>query len=131
MFDKKIDSLYKNTVGFQERQQESNRIRNKYPDRVACIVEIDSKLTAISDQKKYLVPSDLTSGQFMYVIRKRIKLGPEKAIFLHVGDKNVMPSSSTLVHSIYNEHKDPDGFLYFKVNAENTFGSNGAKRSTK
>jgi GABA(A) receptor-associated protein len=122
MFEKKIDSSYKNTVNFEERKQESERIRKKYPDRVACIVEIDSKLTLISDQKKYLVPSDLTSGQFMYVVRKRIKLGPEKAIFLHVGDNHISPSASTLVHTMYNEYKDKDGFLYFKVNAENTFG---------
>lgn len=33
-------------------------------------------------QKKYLVPADLTVGQFHYVIRKRIKLAPEKALFL-------------------------------------------------
>jgi hypothetical protein len=30
------------------------------------------------DKKKYLVPMDLTVGQFVYVIRKRIKLSPEK-----------------------------------------------------
>jgi hypothetical protein len=35
------------------------------------------------------VPSDLTVGQFVYVIRKRIKLSPEKAIFIFV--KNVLP----------------------------------------
>lgn len=38
------------------------------------------------DKKKYLVPSDLTVGQFVYVIRKRIKLSPEKAIFIFVDD---------------------------------------------
>ena len=38
---------------------------------------------------RYLVPGDLTVGQFVYVIRKRIKLTPEKAIFVFVG--NVLP----------------------------------------
>ncbi|KAJ8749817.1 hypothetical protein K2173_013220 [Erythroxylum novogranatense] len=33
------------------------------------------------DKKKYLVPANLTIGQFVYVIRKRIKLSAEKAIF--------------------------------------------------
>lgn len=41
------------------------------------------------DKKKYLVPADLTVGQFVYVIRKRIKLSPEKAIFIFVN--NVLP----------------------------------------
>jgi len=35
------------------------------------------------------VPADLTVGQFVYVIRKRIKLSPEKAIFIFVN--NVLP----------------------------------------
>ena len=35
------------------------------------------------DKKKYLVPCDLTVGQFVYVIRKRIKLKPEKALFIY------------------------------------------------
>lgn len=38
---------------------------------------------------RYLVPADLTVGQFVYVIRKRIKLSAEKAIFLFVD--NVLP----------------------------------------
>ncbi len=39
--------------------------------------------------RRYLVPADLTVGQFVYVIRKRIKVSPEKAIFMFV--KNVLP----------------------------------------
>ncbi len=38
---------------------------------------------------RYLVPSDLTVGQFVYVIRKRINLPAEKAIFVFV--KNSLP----------------------------------------
>jgi Autophagy protein Atg8 ubiquitin like len=38
---------------------------------------------------RYLVPSDLTLGQFVYVIRKRINLSAEKAIFMFVD--NVLP----------------------------------------
>lgn len=62
------------------------------------------------DKKKYLVPSDLTVGQFCYVIRKRIKLAPEKAIFIFVNE--VLPPTAALMSSIYEEHKDDDGFLY-------------------
>jgi len=35
------------------------------------------------------VLADLTVGQFVYVVRKRIKLSPEKAIFVFV--KNTLP----------------------------------------
>jgi GABA(A) receptor-associated protein len=68
-----------------------------------------SDIAAI-DKKKYLVPSDLTVGQFCYVIRKRITLAPEKAIFIFVNE--VLPPNAALMSSIYEEHKDDDGFLY-------------------
>lgn len=38
------------------------------------------------DKKKYLVPEELTVGQFIVVIRRRIQLAPEKAIFIFVND---------------------------------------------
>lgn len=72
------------------------------------------------DKKKYLVPQDLTVGQFVYVIRKRIKLAPEKAIFIFVN--NVLPPTAALMSAIYEEHKEEDGFLYITYSGENTFG---------
>lgn len=35
------------------------------------------------------MPADLTVGQFVYVIRKRIRVSPEQAIFMFV--RNVLP----------------------------------------
>jgi hypothetical protein len=42
-------------------------------------------------------------GQFVYVIRKRIKLAPEKAIFIFVDE--VLPPTAALMAAIYDEHK--------------------------
>ncbi|OAA33691.1 Light chain 3 (LC3) [Moelleriella libera RCEF 2490] len=83
--------------------------------------KVEKSDIATIDKKKYLVPSDLTVGQFVYVIRKRIKLSPEKAIFIFVDE--VLPPTAALMSSIYEEHKDEDGFLYITYSGENTFGS--------
>ncbi|KAK6154432.1 hypothetical protein DH2020_008680 [Rehmannia glutinosa] len=69
----------------------------------------------------YLVPADLTVGQFVYVVRKRIKLSAEKAIFIFV--KNILPPTAAMMSAIYEENKDEDGFLYMTYSGENTFGS--------
>ncbi|GJN41435.1 hypothetical protein PR202_gn00809 [Eleusine coracana subsp. coracana] len=104
------------------RQKESSRIREKYPDRVPVIVEKAGKSDVPDiDKKKYLVPGDLIVGQFVYVVRKRIKLSPEKAIFIFV--KNTLPPNASLMSAIYEEHKDEDGFLYMTYSGESTFGS--------
>ena len=44
-------------------------------EKVIC-EKADRTDIPLIDKKKYLVPSDLTVGQFVYVIRKRIKVGP-------------------------------------------------------
>jgi GABA(A) receptor-associated protein len=70
-----VRSKFKDEHPFDKRQLEASRIREKYPDRIPCIVEKAEKSDiAAIDKKKFLVPHDLTVGQFVYVIRKRIKL---------------------------------------------------------
>ncbi|CAN6211757.1 unnamed protein product, partial [Urochloa humidicola] len=106
----------------EKRLSESARIRDKFPDRIPVIVEKSGKSDVPEiDKKKYLVPADLTVGQFIYVVRKRIKLSPEKAIFVFV--KNTLPPIASLMSAIYEENKDEDGFLYMTYSGENTFGS--------
>ena len=68
----------------------------------------------------YLVPCDLTVGQFVYVIRKRIELPPEKAIFIFVNNR--LPPTASLMSEISQEEKNEDGFLYVTYSGENTFG---------
>ncbi|KAE9232853.1 hypothetical protein PF005_g2545 [Phytophthora fragariae] len=62
----------------------------------------------------------MTVGQFVYVIRKRIKGSPVKAFFIFIN--NVLPPTATLMWNIYKEQKDSDGFLYVPYSGENTFG---------
>lgn len=113
---------FKEEHPLEKRQSEAARIRDKYPERVPVIVEKAEKSDIPDiDKKKYLVPADLTVGQFVYVIRKRIKLSPEKAIFIFV--RNVLPPTAALMSSIYEDHKDDDGFLYITYSGENTFGA--------
>ncbi|MFT7813975.1 gamma-aminobutyric acid receptor-associated protein-like 2 [Arapaima gigas] len=100
---------------------ESAKIRSKYPDRVPVIVEKVSGSQIVDiDKRKYLVPSDITVAQFMWIIRKRIQLPSEKAIFLFV-DKTV-PQSSLTMGQLYEKERDEDGFLYVAYSGENTFG---------
>lgn len=76
--------------------------------QVICEKVEKSDIAAI-DKKKYLVPADLTVGQFVYVIRKRIKLSPDKAIFIFVNE--LLPPTAALMSSVYEEHKDEDGYV--------------------
>ena len=49
-----------------------------------------------------------------------MSLPAEKALFLFIN--GIVPSSSSLLSTIYDQQKDEDGFLYVKYTFENTFG---------
>lgn len=106
----------------EKRSSESARILQRFKDRLPVICEkVENSDIQEIDKRKYLVPGDLTVGQFVYVIRKRIKLPSEKAIFIFVND--ILPPTAALMSTIYEEHKDKDGFLYVLYSGENTFGT--------
>ena len=109
-----------------KRAAEAARIREKYPDRIPVICEKEPRSDiAPVDKRKYLIPIDLTVGQFVYVIRKRISIPPEKAIFIFVN--NTLPPTAALMSTVYEQHKDEDGFMYMMYSGENTFGERGAQ----
>lgn len=114
---------FKEGSSFSVRKDEASRILAKYPDRIPCVVEKANENDDIPkiDKTKYLVPTELTVGQFLYVIRKRIRLPPEKAIFIFVA--GTIPASSATMSTIYELHHDDDGFLYLSYSGENTFGN--------
>ena len=113
---------FKKQHSLEKRKEESKRIREKYENRVPLIVLKDksSKLPDI-DRFKFLAPHDITLGQFMYVVRKRIKLGDEESLFFFVNENVLVNTSQTMI-TIYDSHKDEDGFLYITYCSENTFG---------
>ena len=88
---------------------------------------------------------DMTMGQLVFVLRKRLSVPAEQAIFVFVNSTCVclravrpcmpsmtpcvgmhahrLPASSALMSNIYLKHKDEDGFLYIRYSGENAFGS--------
>jgi GABA(A) receptor-associated protein len=117
-------NFFKNNPGVLYKKDEATRIINRYPDRIPVIVVRSNNAgndVPQIDKHKFLVPTDLTMGQFQYVIRKRLNLSPEKALFLFVNG-TLAPTSSNM-STIYQEHKDQDTmFLFFTYAMENTFG---------
>ncbi|OBA24959.1 light chain 3, partial [Hanseniaspora valbyensis NRRL Y-1626] len=111
---------FKSQFPFEVRKKECERITKKYVDRIPVIVERQGSVPEL-DKRKYLVPQSLTIGQFVYIIRKRIELPPERAIFVFVNN-GILPNTSSLMSQLYLEYKDKDGFLYISYAGENTFG---------
>jgi GABA(A) receptor-associated protein len=102
---------------------EAERLHAKFPGRVPVLVL--RHRGAAPDvprlpKSKFLVPRDLSLGQFIYVVRNQMKLSSEKALFIFVG--NCLPTTGTLMSELYAQYKSPDGFLRVVYTSESTFG---------
>ena len=115
--------VFKKKFTLEQRTAESKKILVKYPDKIPIIVENSKKSTLKPMTKnKFLVPNDLTLGQFLVIIRKRIDLDSKDSLFTFINDK-ILPPTSAKVSTLYYDHKDEDGFLYMTYCNENTFGN--------
>ena len=118
--EKSLVNNFKSKHPFEKRLEESTRITEKYPDRIPVICERISIDIPEIDRKKFLCPDDLSLANFMYVIRKRLKLTPEKSIYLFINGKLI--NNTKLLAQIYENEKEKDGFLYIQYASESTFG---------
>jgi len=108
---------------FEQRLLESTKIREKYPQRICIYIEKSDICNNIPilDKNKYLVPNNLSISQFIYVIRNRIKLPKEKAMFFYTKNKCILSGNTTMIE-LYDKYKDKDGFFYITYSGENCFG---------
>ena len=119
----KFQSQFQNNFSLEDRYEEAKKVLQKYPDRVPIICEksfFSSNDCPIIDKNKYLVPTNLSVCQFLHVIRKRMKLNSEKALFLFIEGNSV--GLTKKIGDIYNIYKSEDLFLYTNYSLENTFG---------
>jgi GABA(A) receptor-associated protein len=119
---KKFKDAYKDTHTFEQRLDESRRIRAQFPGRIPVVIEraLLSGNVADIDKSKFLVPASLTMGQLAFVVRKRLTLSHEHALFVFVG--STLPPTCALLKEVYAQCADRDGFLYATYASENTFG---------
>ncbi len=100
-----------------------NQLMIRHPDRIPIIVtrNKNSTNTPELDKHKYLVPMDLTIGQFLFVIRKRMLLPPSRALFLFIDGELI--NNSEHVGVVYERHRSKkDHCLHVVYSCENTFG---------
>lgn len=108
----------------EDRKRLCEKYAVKYPDRVPVIIDrADTKVTILG-KNKYLVPKDLPLASFHKIIRKRIQLSAEEALFIFVEGANVIaPATETMADLQTKYQNQDDGLLYLLYSKEDTFGA--------
>lgn len=101
------------------------KIKEKYKNCIPVYIENYSKskndYIPKLDKNKYIVPKEITMGQLNFIIRKRIKLGPEKSLFIMTKTGDICNTGMT-IFEVYEKYSNGEGFLYLEISGENTFG---------
>lgn len=108
------------------RRTDAERVRERYPGRVPVICLRHASCTTIPDIKRgrYLVSKDVTVGQFIYILRKRLPITSGQSMFIFTETGQMPPC----IHDFQNLDRtdvNSDGFLYLRYATENTFGTHG------
>lgn len=114
---------YRQRVSMTERKITAERIIAQHPSRIPVVVECSEQLQREHPlfKNKFAVPYDLTLAQFLFVIRKHMKLQPEYAIYAFINNR-LHPTTSA-IGTIYAQEKTEDGFMYIDIFQESTFGT--------
>jgi GABA(A) receptor-associated protein len=114
---------FRDRYTFEKRVTECDRLLKKNPNHIPLVAEKFSgdKYLPSFNKTKYLLKPNTTIGQLAFMIRTSIYLKPSMALFLFIN--NSIPPINLELGDIYQQYKDPDGFLYIVVTSEATFGS--------
>lgn len=112
---------FRSRLTLQQRRSEFVRVNTQRPDLIPAILERATRDDPFIDREKLLLPPNLSGSQLSYVVRRRLHMKPEEALFI-MCNKTMIPSQMTM-YSLYQKLKDPeDGFLYVTCSTENAFG---------
>jgi len=119
---------FEESLPFEKRLAEAERIMKKYPDRVAVICERAPREIALPvlPKVKFLVPGTMTISEFKYIVHKHLvetsdSLPAEQTIYLFA--RNTSLRTNCALQEAYDVYKSDDGFLYITYKAEDVFGS--------
>nr|XP_056708262.1 microtubule-associated proteins 1A/1B light chain 3C-like [Euleptes europaea] len=115
---------FKHRKCFAARKSEVASIRIKFPNKLPVILERypKEKILPVINKVKFLVPEELTMGQFVSIIRNRMSIGPTQAFYFLADNNRSMVNMSSTMFEVYSTYKDEDGFLYMTYASQEMFG---------
>ena len=116
LFEKPVD----------EMKKEYERIHKIHPDRIAVLVDARSIMDADEIKKhkhKYLVTPSLLVSQFQALVRAKLTIEPEQAIFFMINNELASGITSFGELAAASErYVHESGFIIIKLELENAFG---------
>jgi GABA(A) receptor-associated protein len=107
----------------EERLRAALALRTKHPDKAPLLVFIDRNIDTTVPSCRMLAPLGSKVCNLLHHLRTTTRVDHELALFMFFGQERKVATGNTLIKTLFNEERSPDGFLYCHVMGENTFGS--------
>ena len=128
-----LAGTYRQKHSAEYRRSESEDIRRLHPDRIPIIAEVhptsqDALLAdGVAVRYKYLVPDEMNVANFLIVLRGRMQVPSDQALYLFVtdaaGSTSRLITGGQMLSAVYERNKSvEDGYLYVVYATESTFG---------
>ena len=114
---------FKNNNTLERRINQYNKLKKEYPTKIPIILEKSNncRLNQIV-QSKYILSNDLTMAEFINIIKNKLEIEPDRALFFLAKGKFTI-SGDEILGDIYDRYKDnDDGFLYITYSEEVVYG---------
>lgn len=107
-----MTSSYKQKTPLNVRAYEAACMLRDYPNCIPVICENDPRCDFLPVHRHECYPTSdcSTIRQFIHKFRKHIPIPEERAVCIVVN--HTLPLTEQLVSTVYEKHKDEDGFLY-------------------
>ena len=118
-----MEFKYKKEKSLEERKEEYQKVIEEHPGKIGVICEKAPQSNIVDIEKsKYLINEEFNLTQFTSIIRKKLNMDKEDAIFFLVKGKTTLSGNDSMI-DIYNKYKDEDGFLYIAYASEEVWGN--------
>lgn len=115
-----LTTTAQDTETLARRIRTRQRMMLRHPDTIPVEVILDKSCDFELPQRKLMVRKDMTVGEFISLLRLKMKLKPEEATFILMN--NTIPKISASMSDMYEEHMDEAQVLSCVICKENTFG---------
>ena len=114
---------FKTNNSLEKRIKQYEKLKQEHPTKVPIILEksLNCNLNQII-KSKYILSNDLTIAEFIFIIKEKLELEPERALFFLANGKYSI-SGNAILGDVYDRYKDKeDGFLYITYSEEVIYG---------
>ncbi|TKR89362.1 hypothetical protein L596_013478 [Steinernema carpocapsae] len=114
---------FKLRYSFEERKALAQKHKASCGQEMVLVIceKSDSSQLPMLRKPRFKVPTTVTVGNFMRIIRQNLTLRDEESLFFFV--RNTIPSSIRTIGELSHEFAEEDGFLYIQYQEESVYGN--------